>query len=84
MFNPQLDELDSYKIERGRYENRPNFSGVEWTEVNMIDLKSGDIFRAFTSSGERIKHENGKTEFLATSDGYVDPDLKIPVIDIVA
>lgn len=80
MFNPQLDELQSYKIERRCHEVRENFSGVTWTEVPMIDLKAGDIFRAWDSGGTLVEHENGKTEFLASSDGYVDEYLKIPTI----
>jgi hypothetical protein len=84
MFNPQLDKLDKYIIERGRYETRPNFSGVQWEEVPMIDLKKGDIFRAFTSSGERVELKNSKIEFLAKSDGYIDEVLKIPAVDIIA
>lgn len=84
MFNPQLDDLVPYRIERGRTEIRENFSGVSWTEVPMIDLKAGDIFRAFDSEGNRVVHENGKDEFLATSDGYIDEVLKIATIDIVA
>ena len=83
MFNPQLDELTTYKIEVGRVENRENFSGIYWTPRNMIDLKKGEIFRAFDSEGNRIIHENGKDQFLATSDGYIDEILKIPAVDII-
>ena len=84
MFNPQLDELTPYKIEVGRVENRENFSGVYWTSRNMIDLKKGDLFRAFDSEGNRVIHENGKDQLLATSGGYVDEILKIPAVNIIA
>lgn len=85
MFNPQLDELDPYIIERGTIEVRPNFSGITWKKVNMINLKKGDIFRALKSQDNksiRVEHKNGKTEFVSTSDGYIDPILKIPVVNI--
>jgi len=49
----------------------------------MIDLKKGDLFRVFDSEGNRVIHENGKDQFLATSDGYVDEILKIPAVDII-
>lgn len=74
MFNPQLDELNWRVVEK--YENDT------WIKTNLIDLKVGNRFRMFESTGEPVEDEDGRTEFVAATNGYLDPVLRIPTIDI--
>lgn len=52
-----------------------------WKEVHFSELKKDDIFRMFEPDGEPVKDLNNKTEFLATSDVYINKDSQ-PAIDI--
>lgn len=42
----------------------------EWYRIPFDHVKSGDVFRLIESTGEFVVDENGKTEFIATSDPY--------------
>ncbi len=80
MSNPQLDELDWRKVYVGRASTN---SDIIWTRTNMIDLKKGDIFKLVDQDETTVTHENGKTQFIASSDGYVS-ELGIPAVEIYA
>ena len=73
MFNPQLDELDVYTIEK--------MHNGQWLKTNMIDLKKGDLFRAFNQNGEQVLHEDGRKEFAVANNAYAGI-LGIPEIEI--
>jgi len=82
MFNPQLDALEWRKVYVGKVQ-RPHSSEIEWAKTHMIDLKKGDIFKMVDPDGSTVEHENGKTQFIAATDGYIN-FLGIPEVEIYA
>ncbi len=49
------------------------FRGGSWIRINMSDVKSGEQFRMFEQSGERVRGEgslSGETVFTADCDAY--------------
>ncbi|WP_144509846.1 hypothetical protein [Bacillus sp. FJAT-22090] len=46
----------------------------EWKEINFQELKKGDNFRMFESTGEEVLDLSGSTVFHATSDSYLNED----------
>ena len=49
----------------------------QWENIDPIDIKAGDAFRAWEGSGDPVKYD-GKTEFLAIKDGQsVGPNMSI-------
>lgn len=43
----------------------------KWTDVEFKEIKAGDRFRLFRSTGEPVVDKNGKSEFIAKSDPYI-------------
>jgi hypothetical protein len=41
-----------------------------WHDIEFKELKDGDIYRMFESTGEPVKDNNGETEFVADSDAF--------------
>ena len=75
MLNPQLDELKIRKTEIQTDDNT-------WSEINLIDIKEGQIFRVFEQDGEPVTDERGGTVWEADSDGYMN-ERGIPTVKII-
>lgn len=69
MFNPQLD-VNKYKIELRLDTNNKDI--YAWKEIDALDLKNNDFFRAFDSDGQPVTDEFDKSTFRALSDPYRD------------
>lgn len=46
----------------------------EWKEIKFKDLKEDDIFRLFESTGEQVFGDNNQTEFIASSNAFLNED----------
>jgi hypothetical protein len=53
-----------------------------WKEVHFSELEKGDTFRMFEPDSEPVIDLNLRTDFLATSDVYVDEITKESMINI--
>ena len=51
------------------------FKDEKWIDIEFENLKTGDKFRLFESTGEEVKNENGNLEFIATSDTYIEENI---------
>jgi len=81
MFNPQLDELEWREVYVGKVTSASVFSKITWSKTNLIDIKAGDIFKMIDPDNSTVLHENGRTEFVAKTDGYIN-FLGIPEVEI--
>lgn len=43
----------------------------EWLPIEFKNIKKGDTFRLFESTGEPVLSEDGDTEFIAISNPYI-------------
>ncbi|HLO11191.1 MAG TPA: hypothetical protein VK190_02920 [Pseudoneobacillus sp.] len=57
-------------------ENRTTkiFYNGEWTVIPFDHLKKGDTFKLIEANGEVVMDSNEKTEFIATSEPYINDD----------
>ena len=46
----------------------------EWLPIEFKNIKKGDTFRLFESTGEPALGEDGGTEFIAASNPYITKD----------
>lgn len=46
-----------------------------WHDIDFKELKDGNIFRMFESTGEPVCNPEGETEFIATCDAYLKDDI---------
>jgi hypothetical protein len=46
----------------------------QWEDINFEDIKTGDIFRLFESTGEPVIGNKNDTEFEAINDAYINQD----------
>jgi hypothetical protein len=81
MFNPQLENIEWREVYRGAHEVLPNYSGIKWEKTHLIDLKKGELFKLIDPDGTQVEHEDGRKEFIAKTNGYVN-ELGIPEIEI--
>lgn len=44
----------------------------EWQDIKFEELKDGDIFRMYKSTGELVIDRDGDFEFMADNDAYVN------------
>lgn len=44
-----------------------------WLEIKFEELKTGDLFKLFEPTGEPVVTDDGRTEFLCTSDAFLGP-----------
>jgi hypothetical protein len=63
MFNPQLDVLVPYRVEK--------IHNNVWIPTAMIDLKKGNLFRAFDEKNKPVLRQDGRSEFIAAQDAEV-------------
>jgi len=45
---------------------------LQWKDINFKDLKNGNVFRLFESTGEEVFGLSNKTDFIANSDAYLN------------
>lgn len=45
-----------------------------WHDIEFKELKNGDIFRMFESTGGPVLDKNGNWEFVANCDAYLNED----------
>jgi len=43
----------------------------KWEHINLCELKSGDTFRMFESTGEPVVDEKGRKVWIVTSDIFI-------------
>ncbi len=73
MFNPQLDNLTWRSVHI--------YKKKSWITTNLIEIRKNDHFRMFEPNGMSVEHEDGRSEFIAESDAYINV-LVIPEISI--
>jgi hypothetical protein len=59
--------MDLRKVQR----QDPN---LYWHDIDFKDIKEGNIFRMFESTGEPVYDNKGETEFVADCDAYTNID----------
>ncbi len=48
--------------------------GDKWIDIEFEEIRAGNRFRLFESTGEPVVDENGKSEFIAKTDPYITKD----------
>lgn len=47
---------------------------LKWVDIDFKDIKKGDIFRMFKSTGEPVVGDKNDTMFEVISDAYISED----------
>ena len=53
---------------------------ILWEEIHFIDIKRGDVFKAFEPDGTPVENEQGDIEFIAERNAIIDPITNITSI----